>query len=173
MNGLVRLAAAALLVMAAIGSELRAQSTEEPPVEARSFLLDLELAVEYSDNRGRFDPPGPDDTLLIPRVVVDLSRTGRRWQARAEGFAEYRYSVEDTFSDEFRANLAALVDWILVPDSLTWTFRDVASVEPINLFAVDAPENLQQTNVLVTGPAWRIRPGTAWEPLLDARFIHS
>lgn len=155
------------------GPETRAQSSAESEEEARSYVLDLELGVEYSDNRGRFDPPGPEDTALIPRLVLDLSRTGRRWQARAQGFAEYRYSIENEFDDEFRANLATLVDWILVPESLSWTFQDVASVEPINLFAADAPDNLQQTNVLATGPVWRIRPGAAWEALLDARFIHS
>ncbi|MEE4303041.1 MAG: hypothetical protein V2J19_02715 [Wenzhouxiangella sp.] len=162
-----------LLIFSLSAFEVRAQSIQEPEDPAPAFVLDLELGVEYSDNRGRFDPPGPDDTLLIPRLVLDLSRTGRRWQARAQGFAEYRHSLENEFDDEFRANLATLIDWILVPESLIWTFQDVASVEPINLFAVDAPDNLQQTNVLVTGPAWRIRAGTAWEALLDARFIHS
>lgn len=137
------------------------------------YRLDLELGAEYSDNRSRSDPPGPSDTALIPRLVLDIGRSSANWQARGAGFIEYRESLGDDFEDEFRANLAADINWYLVPDSLTWTLQDVASVEPINLFAVDAPGNLQQTNVLTTGPTWRLRPGRAWEALLDARAINS
>lgn len=137
------------------------------------YRLDLELGAEYSDNRGRADPPGPDDTALIPRLVLDIGRSSPNWQARGAGYIEYRESIGGDFEDELRANLATAIDWYLVPDSLTWTLQDVASVEPINLFAVDTPGNLQQTNVLITGPTWRLRPGQAWETLLDARAINS
>ncbi len=162
-----------LLLLLLAGQGALAQSVDAPEDESRPIVLDLELGAEYSDNRGRFNPAGPDDTTLIPRLVLDMSRDGRRWRARASGFMEFRYSLESEFDDEFRANLATLVDWVLVPESLTWTLQDVASVEPVNLFVVDAPDNLQQTNVFATGPAWRIRPSPGWEALLDARFVHS
>lgn len=173
MNAPTRVFASCLVLLLLAGQGIRAQPMELPDDERRPLVLDLELGAEYSDNRGRFNPSGPDDTLLIPRMVLDLSRAGSRWHVKARGFAEYRYSIENEFDDEFRANLATVVDWILVPESLGWTLQNVASVEPINLFVVDAPDNLQQTNVLVTGPTWRLRPGASWEALLDARFVHS
>jgi hypothetical protein len=105
--------------------------------------------------------------------VLDIGRQSPNWRARAAGFVEYRESLGDDFEDEFRANLATAIDWFLLPESLTWTLQDVASVEPINLFVADTPDNLQQTNVLTTGPTLRLRHGPAWETLLDARFIHS
>ena len=137
------------------------------------YRLDLELGAEYSDNRARTDPAGPDDIALIPRLVLDIGRSSPNWQARGAGYIEYRDSMSGDYEDELRANLATAIDWYLVPDSVTWTLQDVASVEPINLFAADSPGNLQQTNVLITGPTWRLRPGRAWETLLDARAINS
>lgn len=159
-----------LIALLMVGTHSHAQPSDGP---TNDYLLDLELGAEYSDNRGRFDSDGPDDTAIIPRLVLDLFRSGSLLEARIQGSAEYRNSIDNAFDDELRANLATLVDWNIVDDSLTWTFQDVASVEPINLFAVDAPDNLQQTNVFVTGPTWVVRPGAAWEVLLDARFIHS
>jgi hypothetical protein len=137
------------------------------------YSLDLELGAEYSDNRGRTDPPGPGSTIIVPRVVLDVARLADRWEVRAEGFVEHRISIDDEFDDDFRANLAGWVDWFIVPESLTWTLRNIASVEPINLLDEDIPDNRQQTNVLVTGPMWRGRFGPAWEVWADALFTHS
>lgn len=141
--------------------------------DGENFRIDLELGVEYSDNRGRSNPPGPDDTLLIPRIFLDVGRSGARWAVVAEGFAEHRHSLDNEFEDEWRARLAARLDWKIRPESLDWTLVNVASVEPISLVLADAPDNLQQVNVFATGPNWTIRPGAAWSALIDARFIDS
>lgn len=165
-----------LVVALVFAAEVRGQTDgpiDGPIEQPRTFALDLELGLEHSDNPGRFDPSGPEETLLIPRLVLNATRSGRFWEARADGFIEYRHSIDNVFDDETRANLITQADWFIVPESLTWKFQDVASVEPIDVTAVDTPDNLQQTNVLITGPAWRIRPGPAWEALLDARFVHS
>ncbi|MFN2333617.1 MAG: hypothetical protein ABR550_04245, partial [Wenzhouxiangellaceae bacterium] len=172
MNISLRIFLCCLVVALLCDAEVRAQ-LPVPIEQPRTFALDLELGLEHSDNPGRFDPSGPDETLLIPRLVLDATRSGRLWQASANGFIEYRHSIDNVFDDEVRANLIAQADWMIVPESLTWKFQDVASVEPIDVTAVDTPDNLQQTNVLITGPAWQIRPSEPWEALLDARFIHS
>lgn len=136
------------------------------------YQLDLELGLLHSDNPLGNSPAGPGDTLLVPRAQFDVHRGGSRWQAHASGHMEYRMALEDVIDDEFRANLAAVVDWTLLP-GLEWTVRNVASVEPIDFLAVDSSDNLQQTNVLMTGPSWQIRPTGSWGGLVDARYIHS
>ena len=146
---------------------------ELEPVAADGYDFRFELGIEHSDNRGRFNPRGPSDTLLIPRVDIKAFRSGRRLDLRAIGQAEFRYSLPDRFEDEFRANVRAEVDWTLVPNRLAWTFVDVASVEPVDVLAVDSPANQQQTNVLATGPELRLGTDGPWRGVLRGRFTAS
>ncbi len=148
-------------------SVLLAQDTTET-----GYQLDLELGLLHSDNPLGNNPSGPSDSFLVPRAQFDVQRGGSRWQARGSGHMEYRMSMEDVVEDEFRANLAAAVDWTLLP-GLEWTFQNVASVEPIDFLGTDSSDNLQQTNVLMTGPVWQIRPMSVWGGVVDARYTHS
>jgi hypothetical protein len=165
-NGIGALVLAALLL--AHGPELAAQGAD-----ADGYRLNLELGLLRTDNPLANSPRGPGDTLLVPRAEFDLHRLGQHWQARASGYTEYRFALENVADDEFRANLVAALDWSLLPGSLNWALHNVASVEPIDFQASDSARNLQQTNVFSTGPTWQIRPKAVWSGVLDARYTHA
>jgi|GEM_PF-3845044 len=137
------------------------------------YLLNLELGVLQSDNPLGNSPRGPSDTLMVPRAEFDVHRHGSQWTARGSGYMEYRVALDNVVEDEFRANLAAALDWTLLPGSLDWTFQNVASVEPIDFLGTDSSGNLQQTNIFMTGPTWQIRPMSRWGGVVDARYTHS
>ncbi len=136
------------------------------------YDLQLELGLEYRDNPLRTNPRGPSDAFLVPRATFNLFRLGAVWEARGAGFVEYNRSLDNVVSDEFRANLAAVVDREIIP-GLRWTFQNVARVEQVDLLAAETVDNRQQTNVFITGPSWQIRPRSAWGGAVDARFINS
>ncbi|MFU8830608.1 MAG: hypothetical protein ACNA7J_00505 [Wenzhouxiangella sp.] len=148
---------------------------QEPgPVETPElFRLDLELGLEHSDNRARISPRGSSETALLPRAILDLSRSGNRLTLRAAGDAELRVPLHGPFGNDLEANLIGRLNWHIIEESLDWIVENVASASPIDPSAVDTPENRQQTNVLTTGPRWIVRPSAAWSGLFDARYIHS
>jgi len=137
------------------------------------YELRIELGIEHSDNRARLNPRGPSDTLLVPRLDLTAFRTGRRLDLRTIGQVEFRYSLPDRFEDELRANIRAELDWTLVPNRLAWTFADVAAVESVDVRAVDSPGNLQQTNVLRTGPELRLGLNGPWRGIVRGQFAIS
>jgi len=161
-----------LLIAAASTLILHSPFAWGQTTRGEGFDLQLELGFEYRDNPLRTDPRGPSDTFLVPRATFNLFRLGALWEARGAGFVEYNHSLEDTVSDEFRANLAAVVDRELTP-GLWWTFQNVARVEHVDLLAAETVDNRQQTNVFITGPSWEIRPRSAWGGRVDARFLNS
>ncbi|MFU8831116.1 MAG: hypothetical protein ACNA7J_03060 [Wenzhouxiangella sp.] len=151
---------------------LHAPDVRAQTERGQGYDLQLELGLEHRDNPLRSEPRGASDTFLVPRATFNLFRLGALWEARGDGFVEYRQSLENTISDEFWANLAAVVDREITP-GLEWTFQNVARVEQVDLLAPETEENRQQTNVFITGPNWRIRPRGAWGGALSARYLNS
>ena len=168
----IRLAAIPVVMLAVVCENSFAQD-RGPTATPQLYELTLELGVEHSDNRARTDPPGSDETALVPRMVLDMFRSGQRTTLRAAGHADLRLPLDGPFDNEFQASLAGRLNWHLIEDSLDWIVENVTSGAPLDLTAQDTPDNRQQTNVFSTGPRWLIRPAAPWSGLLDARYIHS
>lgn len=156
-----------------IGSQLEHPTERERQRTGEGISYDVELGAQYSDNRGRAPSGGEDDLILTPRLNVDMFREGARFQASANGQLEFLGSLGGTYDDELRARLAAQLDWAIWPERLYWTVQDYAGIEPIDSFESGAPDNLQQTNVFITGPHLRISPKGVWGGEFDARYVRS
>lgn len=161
------------VVMLAVVCEATFAQDTGPVATPKLYELDLELGLEHSDNRARTSPRGSSETALVPRAIVDLTRSGQRLSTRVAGHAEQRLPLHGPFGNDFQANLAARLNWHLVEESLDWIVENVAAGSPIDLTGQMTPENRQQTNVFSTGPRWVLRPAAAWSGLFDARYIHS
>ncbi|WP_376694901.1 hypothetical protein [Wenzhouxiangella sp. EGI_FJ10305] len=171
-SSLVYPAAIVVLMLAAGSQAAHAQDTDSV-TEPELYQLDFELGLEHSDNRARTSPPGSSETALVPRVILDLSRSGRRMSLRVAGDAEHRQPLSGPFGSDSQANLAGRLNWHLVHESLDWIVENVTSGSPLDLTREDTPENRQQTNVFSTGPRWALRPAAPLSGLFDARYIHS
>jgi len=163
----------AVLAALAPGSATPQSRTSLPERAAEGFRYAAELSLAHSDNRERLNPKGPSDTLFAPRLGFTWFHAGSRLESRVIGELEYLHSLRDRFGDESRTRLSAQVDWALAPQRLYWTFQDYAAVEPVNVRAPRAPSNLQQTNVLVTGPSLWIKPEGLFSGQLEARYANS
>ena len=172
-HGILICPATIVVVMLAAVCELTFAQGSGRTATPELYELTLELGVQHSDNRPRTDPPGPSETALVPRAILDLSRSGHRMSLRAAGHVEQRIPLDGPFGNEFLANMAARLNWHLIPESLDWVVENVTSGAPRDLTEQDTPENRQHTNVFSTGPQWTIRPAAPWSGLLDMRYIHS
>lgn len=161
------------LVVLAVALLVNVPCLQAQEVLVDGYRLDLELGLLRTDNPLGNSPRGPGDTLLVPRAEIDFHHPGGQWEARGSGYLEYRIGLENTVEDQFRANMAAVLDWTLVPGSLNWVAENVASVELIDFLTFESADNFQQINVLSTGPSWQIRPMSTWGALVDARYTFS
>lgn len=128
-------------------------------VAAHAYELNysLETALGYSDNinQSEIDPAG--QSVLIPRLKFDVRENGSYLLAHASGQVEYRDYLGGAFSNELRGQFAGVATWFILPQRLSFNFEDYAGVEPVNIFAPNAPNNQQQVNVATLGPTFNFR----------------
>ena len=117
----------------------------------------LEAALGYSDNvnESGIDPTG--QTILIPRLKFDWREDGAYLVAHAAGQVEYRDYLGGAFDNELRGQFSGIATWFIFPQRLSFDFEDYAAVEPVNIFAPNAPNNQQQVNVATIGPTLKFR----------------
>jgi hypothetical protein len=148
------------------------------------FAVDLNyrigLFAEHSDNIARqpvTDDPafGPivSDTAIAPYIGFALTQEGDLLSLQAAGDLERRSYLDDSFADESRARVGMRAAWRLLPERLTWALDGVLSDQPVNVFAVEQPDNLQRTRLLVTGPTLALRPTSRTRLLLEARYTNT
>jgi hypothetical protein len=131
------------------------------------------MSVEHSDNMNEspIDPIG--QTAAIPRLNFDWVERGSTLQVQATGQIEYRDYLGGAFDNELRGQLAGVANWIILPERLNFDFEDYAGVQPVNLFATNAPGNQQQTNLLTLGPTLHFRFYEALKGEVDLRLSDS
>lgn len=156
-----------------IGEQLEHPTERTRQQQGEGFAWEVELGAAYSDNRGRADSNGEDDLLLMPSASVDLFRRSTRFQTGVEGRVEFLDSFGSVYDDELRARLDGYFNWAIWPERLYWTVQDYAGIEPVNVYEPGAPDNLQQTNVFITGPSLRISPRGVWSGEIDVRWTRS
>lgn len=142
---------------------------------ARAVRLDytLELGFLHSDNINLTAVDPVSENVVIPHLDFSVSETGSSVQAEVSGVLEYRDYLRGTFGSEFRGTLNGVVNWILIPERLTWNFSDNLGLYPVSLRDPDVPGNLQQTNVFTTGPTLRFRLTPTLQGQAELRYIDS
>jgi hypothetical protein len=133
----------------------------------------LELGAEHSSNinLSQYDPISQD--LLIPRLFFSYDQVGSTLQAHAVGQIEYRDYLQGDFGNEFRGNLAAALNWVMLPERLAFAITENSGVEPVNPLANNAPTNVQQTNVFSAGPTLLLHFSNALRAQADLRYINT
>lgn len=130
----------------------------------------LGLSVEHSDNMAR-RPVAVSDTVIAPTLAFAYLMQGARGEFEAAGSATYRHYQQERFDDELLQQIGLDGRWVLAPERLSWALQAVVTDQPVNPFGVDAPDNRQRTQVLVTGPTLAVRPSTNVRLLGELRFM--
>lgn len=133
----------------------------------------LGVSVEHSDNINRSGTDPVDQDVLIPQATFSANQSGSALELHAAGALEYRDYLGNAFADEFRGLLSGAMAWHISPERLDWVVEDYLGRQPINVFANDAPDNQQRTNVFSTGPTFRARFGSSWRSQVDLRYTNN
>jgi hypothetical protein len=142
-------------------------------VSAVQLNYELGFGVEHDDNVNLSETDPISDDILIPTLGFSVSQLGSTIQANATGLVEYRDYLGNTFSDDFRGELAGRFNWTVVPERLDFVVQDRLALEPINTLAPDAPSNLQQTNVIGLGPILNFRISSAMRGQAQLLYVDS
>lgn len=137
------------------------------------FDYSVEAGLLHSDNINLSPVDPVRETVLIPHLDFGLTHAGSRVNVDVGGVLEYREYLKDSYGSEFRGTFNGRVNWLLVPERLTWTFADNLGLYPVSLRGPDVPGNLQQTNVFSTGPTLRFRFTPSLQGQAEARWSDS
>lgn len=101
----------------------------------------------------------------------DISENSSALQLSLNGRAEYRDYRDDVFNDSLDGILAGRMNWIAIPDRLSFSVEDSLTVQPVDVLAPNAPDNRQQINVLSLGPSLLFNWSPSWRGRAELRYI--
>lgn len=133
----------------------------------------VDLAIERNDNL-LLTPTDPIAiTVLRPGLGFEIVHDTSVLQARVTGRAEYRRYGDDRFDDSVDATLVGRVNWVAIPERLSFSVVDNLTLQPVDTLAPDSPGNRQQVNVLSAGPTLSFEWGDGWRGVGELRHIRS
>lgn len=133
----------------------------------------VDLAIERNDNL-LVTPADPIAiTLLRPGLGFEIVHDTSVLQARVTGRTEYRRYGDDRFNDSVDATLVGRVNWVAIPERLSFAVVDTLTLQPVDTLVPDAPGNRQQVNVLSAGPTLSFEWGDGWRGVGELRYIRS
>ena len=94
-------------------------------------------------------------------------------QLNLSGRAEYRGYRDDVFNDTVDGMLSGRMNWIAIPDRLSFSVQDSLTVQPVDALTPNAPGNRQQVNVLSLGPNLLFNWSPAWHGRAELRYINN
>lgn len=145
------------------------------PHAAHALRIDyaLDFIVEHNDNV-QLTPDDPIAlTILRPGVGFEIFHDSSVLQTRISGRAEYRRYGDAQFADVIDGALNARVNWVVIPERLSFNLVDNLTVQPVNTLGADTPGNRQQVNVLSAGPTLSFEWGDGWHGATELRYVRS
>ncbi|GHD65415.1 hypothetical protein GCM10007164_02770 [Luteimonas padinae] len=142
------------------------------PAAAARIDYVLDAGVEHDDNP-RLVPVDPDGQRILRAGLGFLvTQEGSTVQAMVAGRADYR-EFQRGLDDGVEGMLSAYLNWVAIPDRLSFTLRDELELQAIDRFDADSPDNRQQVNVLSFGPNLLFDVGSRLQGRFEARYIDS
>lgn len=144
--------------------------------QAQAWTIDYSLGIgfEHSDNLGRRVLDPVSGSRISPFIDLSANQAGEDLSANIAGSLAYnRYTGDADFDPNFSANLGAELTWNWIPGRLLWTVEDFASQQPIDVFASDSPDNVQNANVFATGPTLLYRLSENLGGRTELRYVNS
>ena len=145
------------------------------PQAAFALRIDyaIDLTVEHNDNL-LLTPADPIAvTILRPGLGFDISHDSSVLQAQVSGRVEDRRYGDDRFENAIDGTLVGRVNWVAVPERLSFAVVDSLTLQPVDTLAADTPGNRQQVNVLSAGPTLQFEWGDGWRGNAELHYIRS
>jgi hypothetical protein len=120
------------------------------------FALEIEPGIGagllYTDNAKLEAKNEDDDLVVVGYLGAKISEGEGPFLFNASTSLIYTNYTENTFSDQYYVNLAALAEWGMIRDRLDWRAEDFYTQQRVNSLDADTPKNSEDTNVFSFGP---------------------
>lgn len=110
------------------------------------------IAANYSDNITRAPADGVEEVVSNVNTSIMWSNDSPRLAANASAQLSYLRYLEETFDDEVVPRGDLNINWNLFPARLSWVLEDRFGQIASDPFAAFTPDNIENTNILTTGP---------------------
>ena len=158
-------------LVAAIAGALAASLPRDAHAVRVNYTLDF--SAEHNDNL-LLTPTDPlETTILRPGLGVELLHDTSVLQMHLSGRADYRYYDAGGLQDGIDGTFSGRVNWVAIPERLSFSVVDQLTLQPVDTLAADAPGNRQQVNVLSAGPTLQFEWGADWRGAAELRYIRS
>jgi hypothetical protein len=145
------------------------------PHTAHALRIDyvVDLTVERSDNLLLTENDPIALTTLRPGIGFEITHDSSTLQTRISGRTEYRRYGDDRFDNVVDGALTGRMNWVAIPDRLSFSVVDSLALQPVDTLAPDTPGNRQQVNVLSAGPTLSFDWGAGWRGATELRYVHT
>ena len=141
--------------------------------QALRVNYNIDFTTERNDNLLATPEDEIGMTVLRPGIGFEVSHDSSALQLDLSGRTEYRRYGDDRFNNTVDANLSGRLNWILVPERLSFSASDSLTLQPIDTLEPDAPGNRQQVNVLSAGPTLFFELAPSWRGIAELRYVRS
>jgi hypothetical protein len=145
------------------------------PGTAQAFRVDynIDFGIERNDNLLLTPDDEVETTILRPGFGFTMTQESSTWQAEFTGRGEYLDYRDDRFDDTFEGVLTGRLNWVIVPERLSFTVEDDLSIQPVDTLLPDTPGNRQEVNVFAAGPTLLFDLGQTLRGAAELRYINS
>jgi len=146
--------------LAASGGKAVAQTVGTGPVNGSdSHYAEVRTRIAHTDNARRVTDDKEDDTLASVGFDVNYGYSGAHIDASAIGNVDYVEYLDDSYGGSLAGRFDGELVWGKKTDLLQWRLQESFGQARSNALASATPDNLQNVNVLSTGPTVNLRFG--------------
>ena len=126
-------------------------------IEAALINYAIEGDVYVSDNAKRTSTNQVSDTVYMLSGELEIIDQNSTNDFALKMNIQQREYKNDSFTNDTRGILDLKSTWSLVGDGLTWDVDGYYGQQPLNIFTVETPINLQNVGYFTTGPTLLFR----------------
>jgi Putative beta-barrel porin 2 len=160
----------------AVDAAAAKQYTNKSPAPTTSasreatFAFDIGLTEQYTDNSALTATKPQSDLVTTPHFGLSYARQSAKTNANVNFRISRDIYRRETQQNQTFPSLDAVVDWRIVPERFTWTLKDFASQNQIDVQDAPTTDNTQNVNAFITGPDGFFHFGPSNTLQLGARF---
>jgi len=156
----------------AVGEETLPGLPRQDPTADRTFLS-VNAGVGETDNVLRSPKDGKSQSLALVGADFDMRRASRTLDAEMTGDFSYVDYLQGAFKSTLFGRLDGTAGWQLVPEVLRWSVEDSFGQSQLDPLTAITPGNIENVNVVATGPDLVLRPFQSWFVKLAARYAYA
>jgi hypothetical protein len=126
---------------------------------AETLTYGIDAGVGETDNVTLAHDDKIIQTIAVTDFDVDYLKNSQALNVNAKGNFSYLDYLQDAYRNQLVGRFDGNASLALIPQRLTWVFRDDFGQSAIDPFVPTTPNNLQNINTFSTGPELYLRPG--------------